>query len=97
MTDKNTAEARTLEHDCPPTPKPGEEGKPAEVVPESYSKLLETTVLLCMSTPRPLCKHCRTSPKTLPKTTPRPEDEEQGQGNRLFGGLSSTVDDFQPT
>ena len=27
------AEARQLEYDCPPTPTPGEEGKPAQIVP----------------------------------------------------------------
>ena len=34
----NTVEARKLKHDCPPTPKPGEEGKPAYIVlgPQSH-------------------------------------------------------------
>ena len=35
-------EARKLEYDCPPTPKPRDEGKPGEVVSGPYSNSLES-------------------------------------------------------
>ena len=39
-----TVEARKLEYDCPPTPRP-REGKPAQVVAGPYSNILKSTVL----------------------------------------------------
>ena len=39
-----TAEVSKLEYDCPPTPKPREEGTPAYIVPGPYSKFLESIV-----------------------------------------------------
>ena len=41
---KGTVEARKLEDDPPPTPKPREEGRPAHIVPDPYSNFLESTV-----------------------------------------------------
>ena len=46
MYDVSTEEARKLEHDCPPTPRPQEEGKPAKTVPGPYSNFLESTVFV---------------------------------------------------
>ena len=34
-----------MEDDCPPTPNPREEGKPALIVPSPYSKFLESIVI----------------------------------------------------
>ena len=39
-----TVEARKLEYDHPPTPKPRKEGKPAQNVPDPNSNFLEPTV-----------------------------------------------------
>ena len=39
-----TVEARKGKYDCPPTPKPREEGTPAQIVPGPYSNMLECTV-----------------------------------------------------
>ena len=41
----NTVEARKLEYDCPPYCEPGEEGKPASIVPKPYSNFLEFIVV----------------------------------------------------
>ena len=37
-------EAKLLEYDCPPTPKPREERKPTQITPNPYSNFLEPTV-----------------------------------------------------
>ena len=39
-----TVEARKLEYDCPPTPKPIEEGIPAWIVPSQNSTFLKSTL-----------------------------------------------------
>ena len=41
-----TLEARKLEYDCNQTPKPREEGTPAEIVPGPYSNVLESARVL---------------------------------------------------
>ena len=41
----DTVEARKLECDSPPIPKPREEGTPASIVPGPCSKFLESSVL----------------------------------------------------
>ena len=43
--------ARKLEYDCPPTPKPVEEGKPTYIVPGPYSNFLESTALYSLEAP----------------------------------------------
>ena len=40
----HTVEARKLEYDCPPTPYPREEGKPAQIAVGPYSNFLGSTV-----------------------------------------------------
>ena len=40
----DTVQARKLEYDCPPSPKPREEGQPAEFAAGRYSNFLESTV-----------------------------------------------------
>ena len=51
---QNTVEARKLEHECPPTPKRREEGKPASIILGPHSNCLESTVgrgSVCVSIP----------------------------------------------
>ena len=45
-----TVEGRSLEYDCPTTPKPREEGKSAEIIPSPYSNFLKSTV--CFGKPK---------------------------------------------
>ena len=46
------AEARKLEYDYPPSPKFGEEGRPACIVPGPHSNFLESTLWLHEGTDR---------------------------------------------
>ena len=51
-----TVEAGKLEYDCPPTPKPREEGTPASIVPVLHSNFLESipyNTRLCYNIPYP--------------------------------------------